>query len=309
MAFVRRLLTFTFTLGPAPGQTGKPAQGQSVPTHVFAESGTNTVTLPPLRATAKIVKAGTPSLGEAQIQIFGMTLSLMNQLSTLGQVIQLIPRNTVTVQAGDEGGAMSTVFVGTVLQAWADFDAAPTVPFYVVAHTLGAETVATLAPTSVRGSADVAGIMQGLAGAMNCTFENSGVNAKLSNPYFYGSPRWQANACAEHAGISWFVDDTTLAIWPKNGSRNGDAPLISPETGLVGYPSFMNYGLALKTIFNPLIRFGAKVQVQSSLKPACGEWVVNSLSHDLSTQMPKGDWFSSMTAYNPKFPTPIASGR
>lgn len=289
MAFVRRILEFKFQL----------AQGS------FLESGTDTVTLRGLRATAKVIKAGTPSLGQAQLQIFGMKLSLMNQLATLGMVYQLIPRNVVTVSAGDEGSSLSVVFAGTITQAWADFQSAPDVPFNVQAHTLGAESVIAADPISFTGSADVAGIMSGLAGKMNCTFENNGVQAKLSNPYFYGSARSQADACASAAGIKWVADDTTLAIWPSGGARGGDIPLISPQSGMVGYPSFMAYGINVRTIFIPSIKFGAKIKVESSLKPACGTWAVVLLAHDLATLVPGGEWYSSIGAFNPNYPQPV----
>jgi hypothetical protein len=140
---------------------------------------------------------------------------------------------------------------------------------------------------------------------MGLAFENSGVTGKLSNPYFPGSARSQAQACARAAGISMIIDNGKLAIWPKNGSRNGAVPLISPQTGMIGYPSYTALGIMLKTLFNPSIGFGGKIKVQSELPAACGEWAVYSLDHDLEAMMPNGRWFSTVMAYNPKYPTPI----
>lgn len=289
MALAQRLLNFTFTK----------SQG------TFTEGGGNSVTLKGLRATAKITKAGTPSQGEGQLAIFGMTKSMMQDLSTLGLVFKQVPPNTVTVSAGDAGGAMTVVFVGTIFQAWADFKSAPEVPFNVLAHTIGSQSVTPMAPTSLKGSADVPSFMKTIAGQIGCDFENNGVSAKLSNPYFYGSPRSQADACAKAANINWVVDDNTLAIWPVGGSRGGDVPLISPSNTMEGYPAFTAYGISLRVVFNPAIKFGSKIKVQSSILPNIGEWAVVGLSHDLATLMPKGDWHTSIEAFNPKFPLPV----
>jgi hypothetical protein len=289
MAFVQRLIDVTFTLG----------QGS------FAESGTNTVKLSGLRISSRCVKAGGPSMGTMQMQIYGMTLSLMNKLSTLGMMIQLIPRNVVTVEAGDAISGMGTVFIGTITNAWADFQSAPDVAFFLEAHTGLIEAVGLVPPSSYKGAASVPVIMSSLATLMGLAFENNGVTAVLANPYLSGSARSQVKACAEAAGINWVIDNGILAIWPKNGARGGEIPLISPDTGLVGYPAYTAQGLSLKTIFNPSVGFGSKIEVKSDLTPACGIWSVYSLNHDLDSQVPRGSWFSTIGAYNPNFAPPV----
>ena len=54
--------------------------------------------------------AGTPSGAEADIVIYGMTLSSMNELTVIGatQMYQ-VNKNTISIQAGDERG-MSLIF-------------------------------------------------------------------------------------------------------------------------------------------------------------------------------------------------------
>lgn len=231
-----------------------------------------------------------------------MTLSQMNDLSTLGMQIQTVPKNLITVTAGDSGAPLSTVFVGDIYNAYADFQGSPEVVFHIEAHTLVANANISAAPTSIQGSADVAGLMSGFASQMGCTFENNGINTKLSNPYFAGSLREQALACVTHAGISWNGGDNgVVAIWPKNGARNGGIPLVSPETGMVGYPSYIAQGLLLKSLFNPAITFGGKIQVKSSLTPACGTWAVVSLTYELDSLFPNGKWFSVIGAVNPQY--------
>ena len=84
--------------------------------------------------------------------------------------------------------------------------------------------------------------------------------------------------------------------------EGGDVPTIGPGNGMVGYPTFDASGVIVKTIFNKDLVFQGKVNLESSIIPATGgPWTILTLSHDLSCLFPKGDWFSTFTAYNAAF--------
>lgn len=284
MTFIPRQINVTFTLG-----TGS-----------FGEGAGQTVKLKGLRVSSRITKAGGNSMGMAQIQIYGMTLSMMNQLSTLGIAITLQRRNTVLLEAGDDEIGMSAVFVGTIKNAWGDFQSAPEVPFHVEAYTGLYEGVKPVPPSSYNGSTSVVSIMQSLATLMGKSFENSGVSSSLSSPYFSGSARDQALACVQHAGIEWNgLDNNVLAIWPAGQARNGQSVVVSPATGMDSYPTFTSKGVIVKTLFNPSIGYGSKITVKSDLTPACGDWVVYKLDYALDANYPRGDWFSIIEAARP----------
>jgi hypothetical protein len=92
------------------------------------------------------------------------------------------------------------------------------------------------------------------------------------------------------------VDRDILAIWPKNSYRPGTGALISPTTGLVGYPAFTDIGIVVTVLFNPAIKYGALIEVQSSLTPACGKWAIYGMQHELESQTVGGSWFSRISA-------------
>ena len=278
VSLTRRHLTFTFQLG-----TGS-----------FGESGANTVTVEGLRASASVTKAGGVSMAQATIRVYGLTLDLMNQLSTLGKPLVTARNNRIAVAASSDDEPAATVFQGIISDAWVDMAGAPDGVFEVSAHTGLIEALKPVEPISFPGSADVATIMAGLATKMGYMFENTGVTAQLSNPYFPGTARMQAEACARAAGINWILDNQTLAIWPKDSARGALAPLISPATGLVGYPAHTANGISLTTLYNPAIVFGARVQVDSVLKPAVGVWTVFKVAHDLESETPDGQWFTHL---------------
>jgi hypothetical protein len=278
------LLQRTIPLGDVGSSIGEPT---------FVEGG-NRLTLSGHRTSVTIKKAGGMAMCQMQLRIYGLTLSIMNQLSTLGRVPMAQRRTYVSVSAGDDTNGMGVVFQGSVQAAWADFKGSPEVAFYVVAASGMDAELAVAPPSSYRGSASVAVIMSSLAAQMGIAFENNGVDTVLANPYFPGTLRAQVRACAAAAGIEQVIDNDTLIIWPSGGHRGGSVPLISADTGMVGYPAFTSNGISFVTVFNPSINFGALVEVKSLLPQANGRWRVFNLVHDLEAETPGGAWFTSL---------------
>lgn len=294
--FVRRKMEVRFKLQPvnnaATGQTTQPT---------FAESGGSEVVITDRRMSATIRRAGGFSQGQMHLRIFGLSLSLMNQLSTLGKLPLAGRNNAVTVLAGDDVNGMAIVYIGTIANAWANFQGVPDVTFEIAALAGLYGALAPVPPASYGGSASVAVIMSSLAAQLNRTFKNDGVDAVLSNPYLPGTLLDQVQACARAAGIEYDDDGQTLTIWPKGGNKNGLVPLLSPATGLVGYPAFTQSGISLTTLFNPSVTFGGLVKVESSLQPAVGTWRVYNLAHQLDADMPDGQWFTHIEAADPRY--------
>lgn len=293
--------------------------------NTFSESGTNAVKITDKRMSVRIQNSGSPGGSTAQVQIWGLTPSLMNQLSTLGLIYNLIARNTLTISVGDSQGAMSTVFTGTITAGYSNYDAAPDVPFHFECNSGLADATANTTPTSFTGPTDVATIMAGFARQMNLGFENNGVNVKLINPYFAGNIDTQMKNCARQANINAErVNGNVLAIWPKGGNRNTTViPLIDAPSGMIQYPVYTANGMIVKTLFNPKISFGGLVRVVSVLFAAAGEskaatasqvlpsdgnWACYKLDHNLDAQMPRGQWMSVVYGYNPRYPKPIVPG-
>lgn len=301
-SFVQRLLQFTIQLNPNPPMTNQPTT---------FPGGSNTLTISGSRATARIQHAGAMAKSQAQVDIFGLTPSVMNQLSTLGMVFQLVQQNTIIIEAGDPINGLTLVFIGTITSAYGDYNQQPNVPFHFEAIANLVNAVAPMTPSSYQNSTDVGSIMQGLARQMGLGFENNGVSVQLPSGYYPGSAQDQYQKVAGDAGIIANVvpganGAMVLAIWPKGGSRGGVAPSVSPTTGMIGYPTYTQYGILVKTIFNPQVAFGGQIQVQSSLPNATGTWSVLRLDHSLDSLVPSGLWESSIWCFNPKYPQPTS---
>ena len=267
----------------------------------FGNSGFDTVSLTGLRVAATITKAGGLSWNSADIRIYGVPLAIMNQLSTLGLKYLDQRNNTVTLTVGDSSGK-AIVFVGTIQDGYADFGSQPEVAFHIFAVTAGFDRMKPVPPTSYKGATDVVTIISGMAAQAGYNFTNNGVTGVvLSNPYHAGTIPDQIKEVARAAGINVAIDDASTGtnqcvIWPKGGSRAGSIPTISPASGLIGYPTFNSQGITFKTLFNPAIGFGATIQMQSSITPACGNWDVIGLVHELESITPGGQWTTVVDA-------------
>jgi hypothetical protein len=154
-SFTQRQVRLTIALASGTN-TPQPAS--------FAENQNNQLVLPiGLRTSTRIENSGAPVLSEANVSVYGLRQSLTNQLSTLGVVINLQPRNSLLIEARDPQVGFVAVFSGEIIRCWADYSAAPDVPMRIQAQALAFASVQKTDATSVPGSADVAQVMSGLA--------------------------------------------------------------------------------------------------------------------------------------------------
>ncbi len=300
MSFVGRALSFFFELNNSQFVGGQP-----------------TIKIPPgLRASARIAYAGLPSSNALELTIWGLTADIMNQLNTLGMQFQEQPRNLVTVMAGDAGISFpsnapntTVAFKGAITDAWPEFNRQPEAPIYIQAYA-GADMAVTRAlPRSFPGESDIVQIVSGLATLAKKSFENNGVTGvMLSNQYLWGSPLDQIKAVAravKNRGVSIdVVENDIVAMWYTKQGRGKVIPLVSPSTGLIGYPTYSSFGIDFRCVYNPNLRQGGQVQVQSFLKGATGLFDIYGLSHDLDSQIPGGKWETTVHAARQGYPTP-----
>jgi hypothetical protein len=205
-------------------------------------------------------------------------------------------QSVVTVQAGTSESGMSVIYSGPIAMAMTDYTGAPHVSFYVTSLAAQGLALAATPPNSYKGGADAAVVMSDLARLQNMPFENNGVSGVIiHNPYFHGSPLDQMQQCADTGGFEMAVVNRTLAIWPKGGARGKLIPLVSPQTGLVGYPVRTPIGVTFTTLFNPSINPHSRVELKTSVIQCSGQWNITGMDYVLESEVPHGAWFSYIT--------------
>jgi hypothetical protein len=297
ISFTERALTVIITAGAKSSNNPNPIS--------FGPNKQNTLTLAGYRVSCSIAYAGGNALVAAQISVYGMNESDMNEIASIGQLLYKNNLNSITVLAGDNENGMTIAFQGTMQTAVINTSGAPEISFDMTAYTGYALAMTPIPPASFSGAASVAGIMANFAQQGGLIFENNGVSSVLSNPYFAGTLGNQIKSCAQAAGINFIIDpkkgfNGTLAIWPKNGFRSGNPPTISKHKGMVGYPRYTAQGIDVDMLYNSTILFASQINVVSDLAPANGLWNVYSLSHNLDSITPNGDWMTTVSCFSPK---------
>ena len=292
MSFIQRKIKVVFSYG-----TGMNGDG---PPRVYQITDHRTICM------AEVT--GDLGMGQLNLRIYGLSDSLMNELAQVGKTPQVFRRNSVVVSAGNDVDGLSQVYAGTIIQAYADFGGMPEVCFNVTASVGGIHAAIPISALSYPGNADAAVILGFLAKIMQVGFEPNGVSVILRDRYYKGTALEQVKACIRDANVEWNgLENNILAVWPKHSMRPGRISLISPETGLVGYPTYNALGMTLTTVYNPAIRFGTLVEVDSHLPVPGGmvemiknnQYKVIKMNHGLMSEVPGGAWFTQLTLVIP----------
>lgn len=277
----KKALRFVVTLG-----TGK-----------FGSSNNDTITLQGFRATADIDKAGGMMMGTLRAKIYGVNESAMHSITTLAMQAAkyseiLWQPNVIDVYAID-GDVETLIYKGNIVNAWADYQSVPDAFLHIQAQAAYRAAIAPSMPKSFKGGVDVATVMAQLAKEMGLKLENNDVKVTLSDVYLANTALEQVRDLAKAAGIIATVDDDILAILPTNGSRktSGRLPLISRDSGLVGYPTLDVAGVTCQSLFNPAVRFLHQFELKSDQTRASGIWVATCISYRLESEKPGGAWF------------------
>lgn len=261
------------------------------------QNGANQITVEGLPTTVDIQKQGGDERPSCTVTIGNLNIDVVKQLTTLSfRPLQRF-KNQITVNAGEVGKQLQTIFIGDFENAYGEFQNAPTMNLMVKAIAAQHGALMATPATSVDGTEQVAKLMEQWAVEAGCTLENKGVNASVKNVVYRGSPVDKAKTLARDVGIDLIIDDGKFIITPNGQAVDGNAVLIDPKHGLLGYPAFSNDGIEFNMIFDPNVKIGGLVKIESIVPRASGIWKVTKITTKLEAYVPNGgSWNSSVSA-------------
>ena len=261
------------------------------------QNGANQITVEGLPTTVDIQKQGGDERPSCTVTIGNLNIDVVKQLTTLSfRPLQRF-KNQITVNAGEVGKQLQTIFIGDFENAYGEFQNAPTMNLMVKAIAAQHGALMATPATSVDGTEQVAKLMEQWAVEAGCTLENKGVNASVKNVVYRGSPVDKAKTLARDVGIDLIIDDGKFIITPNGQAVDGNAVLIDPKHGLLGYPAFSNDGIEFNMIFDPNVKIGGLVKIESIVPRASGIWKVSKITTKLEAYVPNGgSWNSSVSA-------------
>lgn len=263
----------------------------------FGETGSQQLTVKGLRTLVNVELATAPNPASATVRVYGLTLDHMNQLSQAGLSYKT-RFDQIRIDAGDDLTGMSTVFIGQIIDAYPDMRNQPDVSFYIYATPTPLAQLKPVEPTTFPGQVTSEQALKAISEKAGWTLESNGVKTALRSPYFQGTAWDQLLSCVRAADCFAHVDgvNNLLAVWPKDGARNGfGEAIVSPDTGMIGYPTFQSINVIVKRLYdNKTIHMGQYIQIISQLTAANGRFRVNMINYDLSSEMPGGPWEMTM---------------
>lgn len=258
-------------------------------------NGDNVVNLAGHKCDLLLENVGSALLrSQAQLRIYGMSQSDMYKFSTQGRTAIQLKNDEITIHAGDALSGVREVFTGTMNYAIVNMAGAPDVSLEINAVPGQFYQMLPAAANSYPGAGSVADIIKGLAAQMGFGFENHGVTTQLSDHYLHGTLINQIDDVARAAGIICCMERGVVKIWPNDGEQNSPVIDLSPQTGLIGYPTFNPYGLTADMEFRADLQVGRKVRLTTSVPQASGDKIIARVRHELSTQTHQGAWKSTV---------------
>ena len=228
----------------------------------------------------------------------------MERLTHLGFKSFSLKRNKINVSAGEKGKTLSVIFKGEIINAWADFNAAPSPTFKIEANCGLFPALIPQPPISVNGNQTVAGLIDQISKEIGYTLENNDITASIKDCIIEGDPVTKMRRIAGAVGANLIFDDDKVVLVEKHGIRKtqGSIPLINAMNGMIGYPTFSNNGINVTTFFRPDLRIGANFKLETIVPRASGTWKITGLRHELSANDPGAQaWKTSITAIYPRW--------
>lgn len=272
-----------------------------IETHLTLATGSfggqgNTKIVRGLATDVSIERPGLPDKDKARVKIYNLPLQEMEQLTTLAFKPLQVRKNIIRIFAGNEND-LSEVFNGDITSAFGNFNNAPDPVFEIEALCGYYASIQPSSPTSISGSTPVADVISKVAQQIGYSFINQGVTSSLRNAVLNGSPMEQAINAAKQVGAQLLVNDTTMTLLNANEALSGNAVLLNKDTGMIGYPTFNNEGIIVKSLYNKAFKFNGLVKVESIVPKATGVWRITKLTHNLSAfNSQGGQWVSEIEA-------------
>lgn len=257
------------------------------------DGAANRFTFSGYAVNVSVSKSGGVEFSKAAVEIYGLPLDKMAQLTTLAWKPLNRRWNALEIRAG-EGENLAVIFTGEITISYADLNGGS--PVLRIEAQSGSYHVLVPDPQiALSGSQDVGGVMNMLAQKAGLQLENAGVSGSLSDCVLTGDPVTKMRQVADQIGADFFIDDGRAVLMPRGGVRaaEGSIPVVSADTGMIGYPTFTSQGIQAATYFNPALRIGANVKIESIVPSASGVWKIVSLTHELSANNPNASAWST----------------
>ena len=262
------------------------------------DDDTNQIVAEGLRTICRVQFGGGAVMPHAEIIIYGLRLDVMHKLMRIRWQDINSMLNTIRIEAG-EAGEFSLVYEGNITFAYIDTSNAPDVSLRIRSITAIYEAYKPSPPRGFIGEFSVVHAIENIASDMGYTFTNNGVPESLimTDVTLGDSDLNKIRKLCRDYEIDLYIENRSITIAPQGAPRDIRVPLITPKTGLIGYPVPTMQGVDFRCLYNPMIRFGGVVRIAESLMQTTnGDWRFFGTTIQLESELPGGMWFIDVRA-------------
>lgn len=264
----------------------------------FAD-GSNQIVAEGLRARC-VVNFGNGSIvPHAEVSIIGLNMPAMLKLTRIRwQDIRSL-QNIIKIEAGEQGQELKTVYEGNITFGYIDMSNAPDVAFSITSSTAALNLYLPASPSSFPGEVSVVSAITEIAKGLGYEVENNGVPDSLVmiDATLVDTDLNKIRALCRRYQIDLYIEQRRISIAPQGAPRRIRVPVLSPSTGMLGYPIATMQGVDVRSLYNPAIRFGGVLRIADSVIENCnGDWRVFGVTLNLESEMPNGNWFMDIRA-------------
>lgn len=88
-------------------------------------------------------------------------------------------------------------------------------------------------------------------------------NKSIRGEVFYGMARDVMRELAMNTGTAWSIQDGKLQMVPETAYMEGEIPVITSATGMIGLPEQTQNGIHVRVLINPNIKIGQAIKLDN----------------------------------------------
>jgi len=234
-----------------------------------------------LTITASGMKYANALQNECQLTVSNLKKDTRDRLMT-----QLTPynydqkRKGIEVYAGRESTGLYLLYKGDITQCY------PSQPPDIVLHIRSMALAwykLNYVAQSYNVTTPLSKVVNGIGQTLGLSVKFLATDKNISNYSYSGCAAKEINHVA---GMGFQVYEDNGVLVCKDRSKGiGDAIEVSQETGMVGIPELTEYGVKIKTMLNPNVSLGGKINLISNMNPLLnGEYTTYQIGFEIASR-------------------------
>lgn len=230
---------------------------------LFLGNATQAIDVSNLRFRFEVRGADTESPNTAVIRIYN--LSKQSITAILAEYL------TVVLQAGYEEGNFGIIFAGTVKQYRRGKES--NIDSYLEVLAADGDTAYNygFSNTTIQAGSTNASRLSQYGQAMGLPVDPSATQYMEATggilprgKVLFGLARDGVRDLAQGNGARWSIQNGVVTLIPLTGYLPGTAVIVNSATGMVGVPEATDNGINVRTLLNPLIKIGTRIQINNN---------------------------------------------